>query len=109
MRRKRLNHAAQQLGQMFCGWQLHPDKPRLEQLGSGTIEIDALSGQARFKGSSIASLAIAATLKQWLLEDLGRNGIPIEALQEARLTVSIDMATVPWQERSTNEVWFGRS
>ena len=44
MRRKRLQHAADNLCQMFCGWQQASSKHRLVELGSGSLEIDVLSG-----------------------------------------------------------------
>lgn len=43
MRRKRLQHAADTLCHMFCGWRLVNSYQELERLGSGTLLIDALT------------------------------------------------------------------
>ncbi len=60
MRRKRLKHAADTLCNMFCGWRLANSYSDLETLGLGTLEIDALSGDARFNGSAIGPLNMLA-------------------------------------------------
>jgi len=107
MRRKRLNHAAQQLCQMFCGWQLHWDKPRLSELGSGTLAIDVLTTTCTFNGAPIDPLKIAAALKAWLSEDLARHSIPFPAIQEARLVARLSLTQIGPSQRSTKEQWFG--
>src|SRR5689334_12628046 len=56
MNRKRLQHVADTMCQMFCGWRLIESKPNLVNLGSGILEIDAITGQCVFQGKSIGRL-----------------------------------------------------
>jgi len=105
MRRKRLQHAADTICQMFCGWRLIESKPSLLKLGSGTLEIDAITGQCRFDGKTTGQLSIAEEIRAWLRRDLESNEIPIAALTGARLAVELSFSVVPWNER-TGEIFF---
>jgi hypothetical protein len=107
LKSKRLHHAAQQLGQMFCGWQLHWDKPRLATLGSGVLEIDVLTESCAFDGQPIPPLQIAGVLHRWLLADLARYRIPSEAVRRAVLVARLTLSRIPWEERAGNDQWFG--
>ena len=91
--------------QMFCGWRLIESKPSLLNLGSGTLEIDAITGQCHFEGKSIGQLNIAEEIRAWLRRDLARNEIPIAALTGAGLTVKLSFSVVPWNER-TKEIFY---
>jgi hypothetical protein len=91
---------------MFCGWQLHTSKPVLAKLGSGTLEIDAITGECSFDGRSISPLSIAFALKGWLIDDLRGNNIPIELITRARLRTTLAFTEIPWKERSTREIFF---
>lgn len=106
MRYKRLNHAAQNLCQMFCGWRLHWTKPRLVSLGSGSIQIDVLTGQCIFNGLPIPQLPIAAELVTWLEDDLAANQIPRHAVTTALLDAQLELSVIAWNERSTKEQFF---
>ena len=101
MRRKRLQHAADTMCQMFCGWRLVESKPSLLALGSGTLEIDAITGQCRFDGKTTDQLTIAEEIRVWLRRDLAANEIPITAITGARLTVELSFSVVPWNEPAT--------
>jgi hypothetical protein len=59
MRRKRLQHVADTLCHIFCGWETFLDYNELVNLGNGCLRIDALSGQCVFDQSSIEPLKIA--------------------------------------------------
>jgi hypothetical protein len=50
---KRLQHVADTMCQMYCGWRLIESKPNLVNLGSGTLEIDAITGQSLFQGTRV--------------------------------------------------------
>ena len=104
MRRNRLQHAADTICQMFCGWRLIESKPSLLNLGSGTLEIDAITGQCRFAGETTGQLDIAEEIRAWLRRDLESNEIPIAALTGARLVVELSFSVVPWNER-TGEIF----
>ena len=89
---------------MFCGWRLIESKPSLLKLGSGTLEIDAITGQCRFEGKTTGPLNIAKEIFAWLRRDLESNEIPIAALTGARLAVELSFSVVPWNER-TGEIF----
>ena len=98
MRRKTLQHAADTMCQMFCGWRLIESKPNLLKLGSGTLEIDAITGQCVFQGKTTGQLTIAEEIRAWLQQDLATNKIPIAALTGAHLVVKLSFSVVPWNE-----------
>ena len=95
MRRKRLQRTADTMCQMFCGWRLIGSKPNLLKLGSGTLEIDALTGQCVFQGKATGQITIAEELRAWLQQDLLTNKIPIAALTGAQLAVKLSFSMVP--------------
>jgi hypothetical protein len=98
MRKKRLQDVADTMCQMFCGWRLIESKPNLVNLGSGTLEIDAITGQCFFQGRIIGQLKVADEIRAWMLDDLAANKIPVAALSSARLSVKLSFSVVPWTE-----------
>jgi hypothetical protein len=108
MRRRRLQHAADILCQMFCGWRLVNSYERLPGLGSGTLAIDALTGSCSFEGVPIEPLNIAGELQAWLSDDLSASRIPPESLTRAVLTARLTYSTTPRSGRVT-KVYFFRS
>lgn len=105
MRRKRLQHAADTMCQMFCGWRLMESKATLLKLGSGSLEIDAITGKCVFQGKPTGQLSIAEEIHSWLRQDLAANNIPIAALTGARLSVKLSFAVVPWK-KNTAEIFY---
>jgi hypothetical protein len=105
MHRKRLQHVADTMCQMFCGWRLIESKPNLLKLGSGTLEIDAITGQCVFQGKTTGPLTIAEEIRAWLQQDLATNKIPIAALTGAHLAVKLSFSVVPWNE-PTREIFY---
>src|SRR5215472_1490849 len=105
MHRKRLQHVADTMCQIFCGWRLTGSKPRLLELGSGTLEIDALTGQCFSQGQSIAQLTVAEEIRVWIQDDLAANKIPVGALKSARLSVKLSFSVVAWNEH-TKEIFY---
>jgi hypothetical protein len=87
--------------QMFCGWRLVESKPSLLALGSGTLEIDTITGQCRFEGKTTDQLTIAEEIRVWLRRDLAAHEIPIAAITSARLNVELSFSVVPWNEPAT--------
>src|SRR6266545_7016344 len=104
MRRKVLKNTAHTLCHMFRGWQLLGDYRTLTELGSGTLEIDVLSGQCYHRASPIPTLSIAEVLRSWLTEDCARHHIPLEAIREAHLTVDFNLDRHDGQ-RDRDRVW----
>jgi hypothetical protein len=98
MRRKRLQNVADTMCQLFCGWRLMGSKPNLVKLGSGSLEIDAITGRCLFQGDAIGQLTIAEEIRAWLQQDLATNKIPIAALTDAILAVELSFSMVPWEQ-----------
>jgi len=105
MRRKRLQHVADTMCQMFCGWRLSRSKPNLVSLRSGTLEIDAITGQCVFQDESIGPLEIAEEIRAWMRDDLAANKIPVATLTSARLSVKLSFSVVPWSQ-PTREIFY---
>jgi hypothetical protein len=101
VRRKRLQHSANILCQMFCGWRLGGSYKDLERLGSGTLSIDALVGSCRFDGVPVEPPHIAGELHAWLCQDLTAQGIPIAALLRAALTARLSITAIGPRQRIT--------
>ncbi len=91
MRRKRLKHQAHVLCHMFRGWQLLNDYRTLTELGSGSLEIDFLTERCLHNAQFIPTLTIVRTVSSWWREDLASHRIPLDDIQEARLTVGLDI------------------
>ena len=106
MGRKRLNHAADTLCDMFCGWRLANSYRGLEQLGSGRLEIDVLRAACRFNGQEIDTLPIAGELSSWFVEDCAAYGIPLNDLSKAASVADLELSEVGQAHRQTREVHF---
>jgi hypothetical protein len=81
--------------QMFCGWRVIGSKPNLVDLGTGTLEIDAITGKCFFQGRIIDQLTIAEEIRASMQDDLAANKIPLVALTGARLSVELSFSVVP--------------
>lgn len=89
---------------MFCGWRLITSKPRLVHLGSGTLEVDAISGKCFFQGEYIEQLTIAEEIRVWMHKELTASNIPVTDLRGARLSVKLSFSVVPWTD--TRETFY---
>ncbi len=104
MRRKRLQHVADTLCHMFCGWRQAFSKHALVALGDGLLKIDVLQGECTFEGRPIARLPIVEDLQVWMAQDLAANGIPQSAVLSVTLKASLSFAQIPWvQKTSTSD------
>ena len=90
---------------MFCGWRLNTSLPQLLKLGSGSLEIDGLTGHCFFQGVPSAQLRIAEEISIWLRDDLAANDISVSLIASARLTVGLTFSIVPWNS-ITKEIFF---
>jgi len=86
---------------MFCGWRLINSYRDLEELGSGTLIIDALSGHSKFNGRLIENLSIAGELQAWLREDLAAHSISLADIKRAQLVAVLAMSDVGPDGRKT--------
>ena len=80
-------------------------KPSIVNLGSGTLEIDAITGQCLFQGKNIGPLTIAEEIRAWMEQDLATIRIPIADLTGAHLKVKLPFSVVPWNA-TTKEIFY---
>ena len=109
MRRKRLNHAADTLCAIFCGWRLMNSYASLQVLGSGILHIDALTLLCKFNGIETEPLSIAHELNAWLLSDLRKHNILPCALTQATLSVIIDLQRSPAPSNPRGNFYIGKN
>jgi hypothetical protein len=76
----------------------------LVELGSGILEIDALTAQCQFDGKPILELPIARELAAWLQQDMRRRAQPT-VLVRAHLSAKLSFTQVPWNAR-TKEIFY---
>jgi hypothetical protein len=105
MRKGKLQNVAHNLCQMFCGWRLVGSKPSMVNLGSGILEIDAISGKCLFEGRNIDQLTIASELCASVQHHLAATKTPIATLTGASLVVTLSFSVVPWNE-TTRETFY---
>src|SRR5580704_13501743 len=105
MRKGNRQNVAHNMCQMFCGWRLVGSKPNLVKLGSGILEIDAISGNCLFQGRNIDQLTIASELCASVQHHLGATKTQIATLTGARLVVTLSFSVVPWNE-TTRETFY---
>lgn len=101
MKHNRLQHTADILCKMFCGWRLINSYAELVQLGSGILRIDAISGNCLFNDAQVAELNIAGELKVWLQGDLKAHNIQISDLRKAELVATLELDQKRDRERPT--------
>jgi len=92
---------------MFCGWRLDASKPMLVQLGSGSLEIDALTGRCQFEDKSIVQLPIAQELVEWVKQDLDTHCIPAAILTRATLSAKLSFSQIPWNTKTKHTFYKG--
>jgi hypothetical protein len=98
MSKKRLQSIANTMCHLFCGWRLNTSNPKLVELGSGRLELDALTGQCVFQSKPTSSLTIAQEVRAWLQPELATNKIPMATVSRAQLAVDLSFDIVPWSE-----------
>ena len=104
MRRKRLQHHADIFCQMFCGWRLMNDHETLSELGSGSLQIDVLTGDCMFDDKLIEKLKIAGEIDGWFRDEILAHKIPIELISCASLSVQLQIEPLIGPRRTT-EIW----
>jgi hypothetical protein len=87
---------------MFFNWRQTFSKPRLVDLGTGILQVDALTGESRFNGAPIQPLSMATELRAWLERDLAEHDIPKAAVREATVRIDLSFDLIPWDQRNAN-------
>lgn len=95
---KRLKHHAQNLGQMFCGWELMFDYKRLAELEKGTLRIDMLKEECFHDGKAIDPLRIVDRLRDWMVRDLDDHNFDMNRLEAVELNVRFDTTRLEGQK-----------
>ncbi|MCW5959803.1 MAG: hypothetical protein KIS76_06535 [Pyrinomonadaceae bacterium] len=62
--------------------------------GSGTYELDILSGECRFNGNPIPKLRTCDSFKDWLLAQLEKHHILREAIEAANLKIDVEFSLI---------------
>jgi hypothetical protein len=75
---------------MAIGWRMGDDLELLAELPSGTIHFDILEGRSAHNIGGNIDLRIASEMKDWLLDRLSKDGIPIEVIQTATLEAGMN-------------------
>lgn len=103
-KKSRYQHSAQNLCQMFCGYQLMHDYEVLAKLERGILELDALSLDCKHNDNVIERLEMANILHEWLKRDLGDHGVSLSEINRACLVVEFQTDRQVGQ-RDKNVVW----
>ncbi len=101
---KRLKHHAQNLGQMFCGWELMFDYHRLEEMEDGVLILNVLSEECFHNGEKIVPLNTVKGLRNWMIQDLENNGLNLDQISQAELQVKFTTSKIS-KESVQNESW----
>lgn len=94
---------------MFCGWRLMNSYEAIQNLGTGLLEIDALTTECKFNGNQIESLSIAHELHGWLIEDLTKHNISVSAVSIASLSVNLELQRAPASSRTKGSFYIGKN
>tara|TARA_R110001592_G_scaffold321040_1_gene599486 strand:- start:36 stop:431 length:396 start_codon:yes stop_codon:yes gene_type:complete len=78
------------------------------ELGSGELEIDALTGDCKFEGRAIDQLIIAGALCSWLNDDLATHSIDPSKLLGASVLAKLKLSTITSKKRVTSDYHMGR-
>jgi hypothetical protein len=89
VRRKVLQDIVNTLPAMLVGWRMGDDLDVLAELPDGTLELDLVAESARHSSGVTPHLHVVAELAAWLRRRLVEEGIPIEAVLKASVTVAI--------------------
>lgn len=87
---KRLKHHAQNLGQMFCGWELMFDYKTLADLKKGILQLNVLTQECLHNGQKIEPLKIVTGMHNWMMQDLKDNNIDASLIETAELTIEFN-------------------
>lgn len=104
--KNRLKNLADTACQVFCGWRLTASKATLIELGSGSLEIQLLTGQCFFKGVPIEPLSISKELQIWFMNQLAAQKIPAEAIKRASIRAKVQRSLIPWEDRKNKKQVF---
>jgi len=80
----------------------------IEGLGTGTLEIDALNLGCRFNGSAIEPISMAHELHAWLAQDLEQHGISRTQLEEATLSVAVNLVRTSKYQGPRGSFYIGK-
>lgn len=80
----------------------------IQNLGTGVLEVDALTTECKFNGKQIESLSIAHELHGWLIDDLAKHNISLPAVSRASLWVNLELQLSPAGSRTQGSFYIGK-
>jgi hypothetical protein len=106
IRRGLMQDYANQIAQMFVGWQIGIiDLPRLATIGRGCIRIDLLSGASSVDGRPCEPFSITDAVRRWLDDAIIRDELNPAQVQQVSISCMFDVAesqSVDTVERTVN-------
>jgi hypothetical protein len=98
MRRKVIQDFANVFCQRYLQLPSGYDLASFAHYGSGTYELDILSGECAFNGQTIPKLKTCDVYKEWLLKQLNQHLISPDGIEAANLKVEVEISQVRvWQ------------
>ena len=89
MRRKVLQDFANVFCQRILQLPEGYDLASFVHYGSGSYELDILTGMCAFNGSAIPKLRTCDTFRNWLFTQMAKHRIETEPIKDVRLTISV--------------------
>ena len=71
--------------------------------GSGTYELDILTGKCELNGEPVPSLKTCNVFKDWLFSQLDKHGIAHAEIETARLIIGLDISAIDARLVDTHE------
>lgn len=93
MRRGLMQDYANQIAQMFVGWQIGiADLPRLTAIGRGQLEVGLLDESTYLNGAVAAPFQITDAVKSWYFDALTRDDVAQDFVRQIRIRCDFDIA-----------------
>lgn len=98
MRRKVIQDFANVFCQRILQLPSGYDLASFARYGSGTYELDILTGECRFNSNSIPKLETCRIFKEWLITQLNKHTIPLAHIETATLKIEVKVSQIRVKE-----------
>ncbi len=124
MRKGLMQDYANQIAQMFVGYQIDfLDLPRLTAVGTGHLQVELLEDTSYLNGEAVAPFQITEAVRSWYLDALARDRLSADFVRAIGIDCAFDIAKSETEGRSMrlvrldctvelvaeNGIWTGRS
>ncbi len=93
VRRGLMQDYANQIAQMFIGWQITVvDMPRLVAKGQGRLEVDLFGRTTRLDGEPTSPLSVSEAVHGWYENAIVRDGLGETFVRQIHITCAFDIA-----------------